>query len=63
MGNKFHVIGSNSFSGAHFVDRLLKENIEVLDTSRSEQTDSVFLPYTWSGHQENFTLKSIDLNY
>ena len=34
---KFLIIGSNSFSGAHFVNGLLKRGYKVWGTSRSEQ--------------------------
>ena len=42
MRNKFLVIGSNSFSGSHFVDHLLQEELDVVGVSRSEQPDNVF---------------------
>ena len=59
---KFLVIGSNSFSGSQFIKYLLKEGCEVLGVSRSNQIDSVYLPYTWSGSNELFNFKQIDIN-
>jgi len=42
---KIIVIGSNSFSGASFVDYLLGEGIETIGISRSQEPHPVFLPY------------------
>jgi len=58
----FLVIGSNSFSGSQFIKYLLNEGYEVLGVSRSNQIDSVYLPYTWSGSNELFNFKQIDIN-
>ncbi|MBI4283914.1 MAG: GDP-mannose 4,6-dehydratase [Chloroflexi bacterium] len=44
--NKVAVIGSNSFSGSHFVDLLLgKGGLDVIGISRSAEKNAVFLPY------------------
>ena len=45
MTEKAVVIGSNSFSGASFVDCLLGEEIETIGISRSPEPHPVFLPY------------------
>lgn len=45
MGEKIIVIGSNSFSGASFVDFLLEEGCDVIGMSRSGELSPVFLPY------------------
>jgi dTDP-glucose 4,6-dehydratase len=45
MTEKAVVIGSNSFSGASFVDCLLGEEIETIGISRSREPHPVFLPY------------------
>ena len=37
MSKRFLVIGSNSFSGAYFVEHLLKRDCEVLGASRSAE--------------------------
>ena len=41
---KILVIGSNSFSGSHFVDYVLKK-YKVFGLSRSKEPSSEFLPY------------------
>jgi len=42
---KIIVIGSNSFSGSHFVDYALEHGLEVIGISRSPEPHSAFLPY------------------
>ena len=42
---KIIVIGSNSFSGAHFVDYALEQGLDVIGISRSSEPHPVFLPY------------------
>ena len=64
------MIGSNSFSGAHFVAESLRAGHHVLGVSRSAEPDPVFLPYRWpqpaTGQSlattENFHFQAIDLN-
>ncbi len=58
---RFLVIGSNSFSGASFVARLLREGAEVLGISRSPEPHDAFLPYKWGNH-DRFTFRQGDLN-
>lgn len=55
------VIGSNSFSGASFVDFLLDQGVRVLGTSRSAEPDASLLPYKWREHG-NFQFHQLDLN-
>jgi dTDP-glucose 4,6-dehydratase len=64
MTHRFVVIGSNSFSGSHFIQHLLQENYEVIGVSRSEELHSVFLPYRW-GKTEliNYRFYQMDLNH
>jgi len=70
MNMKILVIGSNSFSGSNFVAEALRAAHQVWGVSRSEEPDSVFLPYRWpeatSGvplaKTENFAFQAIDLN-
>jgi dTDP-glucose 4,6-dehydratase len=57
------VIGSNSFSGASFVDYALEQGARVLGVSRSDEPDPVFLPYRWSGRDRHFTFFPYDLNH
>src|SRR5882672_3483169 len=55
------VVGSNSFSGATFVDFALRQGVRVLGTSRSHEPNDAFLPYKWQEHA-NFTFHHLDLN-
>ena len=61
---KILVIGSNSFSGASFIDHALQGGSEVVGLSRSPQAPSVFLPYRWRTREENsrFRFHQLDLN-
>lgn len=59
--HKLLVIGSNSFSGASFVDFALQQDAKVIGTSRSAQPNDAFLPYKWRDHQK-FTFHQLDLN-
>lgn len=63
MNNTFLVIGSNSFSGAQFIKYLLKSGHKVIGLSRSEELNSVFLPYQWIPDNENFLFFRIDINH
>ena len=61
--NKVVVIGSNSFSGAHFVDLLLGSKMKVVGISRSQEYNQVFLPYKWGDNQNSkFSFYQYDLN-
>lgn len=62
MPSRFLVIGSNSFSGAHFVRYLLDKGHPVLGASRSAEPNDVFLPYKWSEGQAGFSFHQIDIN-
>jgi dTDP-glucose 4,6-dehydratase len=55
------VVGSNSFSGATFVDYALKQGVRVLGISRSAEPIDAFLPYKWHDHA-NFSFHRFDLN-
>ena len=67
---KVLVIGSNSFSGSHFVAEALRADHAVWGVSRSTEPHPVFLPYRWpiDGREqalataENFHFQAIDLN-
>ena len=55
------VIGSNSFSGASFVDYLLEQGNRVVGISRSSEPHVAFLPY--SRHlKQKFEFHKLDLN-
>jgi dTDP-glucose 4,6-dehydratase len=63
MTGGFLVIGSNSFSGAHFVRHLIEQGHQVLGVSRSEEPDDVFLPYKLMPDlEQQFWFEQIDLN-
>ena len=67
---KILVIGSNSFSGSHFVKHALEKNHKVVGISRYIDLNPVFLPYKWEENKNkdklkllpNFKFKQIDLN-
>ena len=67
---KILIIGSNSFSGSHFVSEALQNSHEVWGVSRSIEPNPIFLPYRWPqadtnkplATDENFHFRSIDLN-
>ena len=58
---KLLVIGSNSFSGASFVDFALSKNASVIGMSRSNEPINALLPYKWRDHK-NFVFRQLDLN-
>jgi len=62
--NKICVIGSNSFSGSHFVNESLERGFDVLGISRSDELNQVFLPYKWSSSKERgfFSFFQGDIN-
>ena len=63
MKIKTLVIGSNSFSGASFIDFLLTKSYSVIGVSRSKQPNDVFLPYSRNiNKKNNFIFYQLDLN-
>ena len=56
------VIGSNSFSGASFVDYLLDQGYSVIGCSRSPEPHPAFLPYKWAAMPGKFQFYQQDLN-
>ena len=58
---KITVLGSNSFSGSHFVDFALEQGSEVIGMSRSPEPHPVFLPYKKKGNAL-FRFYQLDLN-
>jgi dTDP-glucose 4,6-dehydratase len=62
MAGTVCVLGSNSFSGASFVDFLLRQGARVIGVSRSAESHAVFLPYRWSRHEGEFRFHQCDLN-
>ena len=64
MKSRFVVIGSNSFSGSHFIQALLQEDHEVIGVSRSEEINSVFLPFRWQKSESGrYRFCQFDLNH
>ena len=67
---KILVIGSNSFSGSHFVAEALRAGHCVWGVSRSPEPSIEFLPYRWAqanesvalATAENFKFQAIDIN-
>jgi len=57
------VIGSNSFSGACFVDHLLQQGYDVIGSSRSAEPHEAFLPYKWQSRPGKFIFHQYDLNH
>lgn len=56
------VVGSNSFSGASFIDHLLKQGCPVIGISRSPEPHPAFLPYKWAARPATFRFFQHDLN-
>ncbi len=59
----FAVIGSNSFSGASFVRRLLDDGHAVVGVSRSPEPHRALLPYRWGPARGTFRFHQLDLNH
>ena len=62
MADRYAILGSNSFSGSHFVTRLLRSGHEVLGISRSEEIAEVFRPYAWERLPGEFAFARININ-
>lgn len=65
MIDRYTVIGSNSFTGASFVDHLLARGAAVMGISRSGEAARPFLPYKWPSERPagaNFQFQQLDLN-
>jgi dTDP-glucose 4,6-dehydratase len=59
----FLVLGSNSFSGANFVNHLAQQGHEVIATSRSPEAHVAFLPYKWNDGAKSVRFQRVDLNH
>lgn len=62
MIKKFLIIGSNSFSGSHFVNYALEKKCKIYGVSRSKEQHTVFLPYKKSKYIKNFKFFRYDIN-
>lgn len=60
---KYLILGSNSFSGATFVDFLAAAGYDVLATSRSEEPNPALLPYKWQRRPGTVRFSRIDINH
>lgn len=60
---KVCVIGSNSFSGACFVEHALGRGAEVIGISRSAEPHRALLPYRWAGRDQGFRFHALDINH
>ncbi len=61
---KIAVLGSNSFSGSHFVNYALDNTeAQIIGISRSSEPDSTFLPYAYKKERSaRFSFHRLDLN-
>ena len=62
MVEKVVVLGSNSFSGSHFVDYALEQGLQVTGISRSDEPANAFLPYK-TRNTSLFSFYKLDLNH
>ena len=62
MSSKVVIIGSNSFSGSHFIDHLLSKGIDCIGISRSREPHDVFLPYK-NRDADKFEFHQFDINH
>ena len=62
MSERIVVLGSNSFSGSHFIDYALDQGLEVVGISRSDEIHPVFLPYTTNKNVKNYRFYAYDQN-
>src|SRR3989344_2006521 len=62
--HKILVLGSNSFTGSHFIDYVLEQgNVEVIGVSRSKEYNPLFLPYLYQKScSPHFRFFLIDIN-
>lgn len=63
MSNKkYLILGSNSFSGSVFCEYLAKKGHQVIATSRSNEKESMFLPYKNENFSNLVTFYKLDIN-
>ena len=62
--NKIFILGSNSFTGGHFIDHVLKNSTcEIVGISRSPEYNPIFLPFLYEKERPNrYTFYQIDIN-
>lgn len=59
---KILVLGSNSFSGSHFIKNALENEHKVYAVSRSSEIEEVYRPYKDFVTINNFNFEQIDIN-
>jgi dTDP-glucose 4,6-dehydratase len=59
----FLVLGSNSFSGATFVDFLTAKGYDVIAASRSREPVTALLPYRWQPRPGMVRFEMVDINH
>lgn len=57
------IIGSNSFSGASFINYVLNKNFKVIAVSRSKEKKFIFLPYFKNKNKKKLKFFQVDLNH
>lgn len=62
MSKRYVVLGSNSFAGAAFVARALRNGQEVLGINRSAEGSSIFLPYRRERNVRLYNFVQADIN-
>jgi len=62
--SKMIILGSNSFTGGHFIDHVLKNSTcEIVGISRSPEYNPIFLPFLYEKERPNrYTFYQIDIN-
>ena len=60
---RYAVLGSNSFAGAAFVARALRDGAEVIGFNRSPEGSEIFLPYRRSPNAGNYKFHRADVNH
>lgn len=63
MFERIFILGSNSFSGAFFVNHCLNQNSQVVGASRSVEPPHVLRPYVANKNIRNFRFHQLDLNH
>ena len=57
------VIGSNSFSGSHFLNYAKNSGFNVFGISRSIEPNQMFLPYKWNNEPQKIEFYQLDINH
>lgn len=62
MKKTIFILGSNSFSGSHFIKLALNKSYKVIGISRSSEFNAIYLPYKNCKNIKNFKFYKCDLN-